>query len=204
VRPKLHPGPYRAFIDDLLSGKVKAEKLKDTGGGPWTYDDPTEDDVVALGGLYISLNGTDPGLPVVAGGLGYGTWARVAQGRLLLGVDENTAGQNAANLTLGAASTTPTGTVSAPTFTGSSVASQSLSAGTPAGTIAAHATTTDSNTTGGTNKVTGSTHTFVGSALAAHAHNVTAAGTVSAPTFTGTPMPLIPPSLTVYMWTRTA
>ncbi len=56
----------------------------------------------------------------------------------------------------------------------------------------------------GVGTLAASAPTFTGSALPVHGHTLTPAGTVSAPTFTGTPMPLIPPSLTVYMWTRTA
>lgn len=109
-------------------------------------------------------------------------------------------GQNAtvfANLAAvgGAESVTPTGTVSAPTFTGTAaIATNAVSAGTPAGSINAHTTAADSTTTGGTAKVTGpGTHTFTGSALGTHQHTLTPAGTNSAPTFTGGSHTNLPP-----------
>lgn len=97
----------------------------------------------------------------------------------------------------GAESVTPTGTVAAPTFTGTaSIATSAVSAGTPAGTINAHTTAGDSNTTGGTAKVTGpGTHTFTGTALGTHQHTLTPAGTNSAPAFTGAAMSVVQPSL---------
>lgn len=99
----------------------------------------------------------------------------------------------------------PAGTVSQPDFTGTPTQTNSVSAGTPAGTINNHTTANDSNTTGGTAKVTGpGTHTFTGSALPGHTHSVTAAGSVSQPTFTGTPMSVMNPYVVVYFWKRVA
>lgn len=101
----------------------------------------------------------------------------------------------------------PAGTVAAPTFTGSSVTTSAVSAGTPAGTnstttsgstaisataTAAVAVTTGSGNSMATNAHTHPTHThtvpaetFTGSAMATHTHTDTAAGTNSAPAFTG-------------------
>lgn len=189
-------GDYSKFMAKLLKGELKAVRLREPDG---VYEDP---DVIAVGGIYETTSAVDPGLAQAAGGLGYGAWQRFGNGRVLVGVDETNGAIDAADKTTGAASATPAGTNSAPVFTGSSVASQSVSAGTPAGTVGAHATTTDSNTTGGTNKVTGSTHTFTGSALAAHAHNVTASGVVSAPTFTGAALSVMQPSIAVFRWRR--
>lgn len=46
--------------------------------------------------------------------------------------------------------------------------------------------------------------TFTGSALSAHSHTVTPTGTVAAPTFTGSATSVVQPYLCVYMWQRTA
>lgn len=192
--PKPWHGSYARFLDALLAGQCKPLRLHDQTGQyeEWEH-------VIPVGGLYLSAVSTDPGLAQAAGGLGYGSWSRYAQGRCVVGADSSgwTAGTER-----GAETVTPNGTCSAPSFTGSSVASQSVSAGTPAGTVGAHTTAADSNTTGGTAKVTGGTHTFTGTAMAAHAHNVTAAGTVSAPTFTGQAMSVVQPSIAVYVWRR--
>ena len=89
---------------------------------------------------------------------------------------------------------TPAGTVAAPVFIGSSVTTSAASAGTPAGTVAAIAATA---TTGfsAVGAATGTlvatephTHpapAFVGSVLGTHTHTNTAAGTNSAPAFSG-------------------
>jgi hypothetical protein len=111
----------------------------------------------------------------------------------------------------GSDTVTPAGSVAAPVFTGNSVTSSAVSAGTPAGTnaaitagtpagtISALTTGADSSTTGGVAKAiaqtptfTGSAlgthnHTFTGSAMGTHTHATTATGTNSAPAFTGTP-----------------
>lgn len=90
-------------------------------------------------------------------------------------------------VTGGAPTHTPAGTVSAPTFTGGSNTTSSVSAGTPAGTINAHTTDTLLLAAGATTFLTGpTTHTFTGSALSGHTHSVTPTGTNSTPTFTGT------------------
>lgn len=46
--------------------------------------------------------------------------------------------------------------------------------------------------------------TFTGNALGTHQHTLTPAGTVSAPTFTGTPTSVLQPYIVVRMWKRTA
>ena len=101
------------------------------------------------------------------------------------GVDPGTTG--------GSATTTATGSVAAPTFTGSSVTSGATGAGTPAGTIDAHTTNVFTGT-GATTLLTGpTTHTFTGSAMGTHTHSVSAAGTNSAPAFTGNAVNSEPP-----------
>jgi hypothetical protein len=86
----------------------------------------------------------------------------------------------------GADSITPAGSISALTFTGTSVNSQAITAGTPSGTISALTTGADSSTTGGVAKAIAQTPIFTGSALGTHLHTVTAAGTINTPAFTGT------------------
>jgi hypothetical protein len=103
----------------------------------------------------------------------------------------------------GGGSYTPAGTVSAPTFTGSSATTSATSGGTPAGTISApvFTGTPQTFTTGligiavGTAMLTPNPYTpagtvsaptFTGSALSEHTHTLSATGTISAPTFTGT------------------
>lgn len=46
--------------------------------------------------------------------------------------------------------------------------------------------------------------TFSGSSLSAHSHTMTPAGTVTAPTFTGSPTSVVQPYLCVFIWQRTA
>lgn len=111
----------------------------------------------------------------------------------------------------GSNSYTPAGSVSAPTFTGNSVSTSAVSAGTPAGTngtVTAAATGTKFSTSSsgtaalsafngttvasGANTLTIPAETFTGSALGTHSHTVTATGTNSAPSFTGTGATLQP------------
>jgi hypothetical protein len=172
-------GGYREFVDALLDGTITAERLYESGGA-LEYDDPEAPDVTAIGGIYLSVSSADPGLPAVSGGLGYGTWARFGRGRVLVGVDEPDADWQTPELEQGAKTTASAGTVSQPSFTGtSSQATSAISAGTPSGTCSAP--------------------TFTGSALSAHGHTFTGdavAGTLvsagtpdgscSAPAFTGT------------------
>ncbi len=89
--------------------------------------------MIPVGGIHISILPANP-----AAGFGYGVWARVAKGRVLVGVDETDGELNDAEIEIGSKTATPAGTNSTPTFTGSSAQStSSVSAGTPAGTVAA-------------------------------------------------------------------
>lgn len=184
---------YKSFLDKLIIGAVKAEKLieKDCNGQVcFDYIDPEAPDVVAIGGLYLSLNNTDPGLTSASGGLGYGSWQRIAKGKTLIGVDEGDSDFNLPNLTMGGKTVVPSGTVSQPSFTGtSSQSTSSDSAGTPSGTVSqptftgsalsshTHAFTgnavNSSLVSAGTPAGTNSTPTFTGSALATHTHTFT-------------------------------
>ena len=121
------------------------------------------------------------------------------KGRVPVGLDAAQTEFDVMGKTGGAKTSTSSGTVAAPTFTGTSaIATSAVSAGTPAGTINAHTTAADSTTTGGTAKVTGpASHTFTGSALGTHSHTLTPTGTNSAPAFTGAAQPILPPYLVV-------
>lgn len=92
--------------------------------------------MIAVGGVYMSAVNLNPGLPQVAGGLGYGSWARIAQGKAIVGLDESDTDFQTAESTTGSKTRTPTGTVSQPSFAGtSSQATSAVSAGTPSGTV---------------------------------------------------------------------
>jgi hypothetical protein len=205
------PPNYADFIDRLLKGKIKAVRLNDALS---TWEDP---DMIAVGGIYETFSAVDPGLSQTAGGLGYGAWARIAEGRVLMGVT----GAAAAGVELGQASVVPQGSVAAPVFTGAALAShthtyaqvpnhvhvETLQGGTAASTTGTHIMA--SAATGGAlrNAATSTANPTGGVATATTAGpsaTLTPAGTVSAPSFTGASHTLIQPSLTVYMWTRTA
>jgi len=96
-------------------------------------------------------------------------------------------------------------TVSAGTPAGTNTA---VSAGTPTGTIAWPAgvptNSTVNFTPAGTIAWPAGVPTFAGSALSNHDHAITAAGTVSQPTFTGAASSVLQPYIVVYFWKRTA
>lgn len=98
----------------------------------------------------------------------------------------------------GSTSYTPAGTNSVPIFTGNQVNTSAVSAGTPTGTVdvASGAVTAETGTFVEAADAV-HTHGFTGDALAAHQHTVTATGSVSAPTFTGTPATIQPPFVKV-------
>jgi hypothetical protein len=169
------------------------------------YTNPEPDidlsSVWPIGSVFTSTLSTNPAVL-----LGFGTWSAFGAGRVLVGLDASDPSFDVALETGGSKTSTPTGTVSQPTFTGTAnIASSAVSAGTPAGTINAHTTAADSTTTGGTAKVTGpGTHTFTGSALGTHQHTLTPAGTVSQPSFTGAAQSVLPPYIVVFFFTRTS
>lgn len=111
--PKPWHGSYARFLAALLAGQCKPLRLHD---GTGEYEEAEH--VIPVGGLYLSAVSTDPGLPQVAGGLGYGAWARYAQGRCVVGANDT---NWAAGTESGAETATPNGTCSAPSFTGNPI-----------------------------------------------------------------------------------
>lgn len=80
---------------------------------------------------------------------------------------------------------TPAGTNGTASFTPAGT-NAAITAGTPAGTVSALTTVADSTTSGGTAKAGAQTPTFSGSALGTHTHTFTgSSGTVPAEVFTG-------------------
>ena len=69
-------------------------------------------------------------------------------------------------------------------------------------------TASSSNPAGGVASITPAgtvaAPTFTGSALGTHSHTLTPSGTCSAPTFTGQQHSLMPPSITAFTWKRVA
>lgn len=110
-----------------------------------------------VGSIFMSAVSTNP-----ATLLGFGTWTAFGTGRMPVGFDAGDPNFDTDGETGGANTATPTGSVSAPAFTGtSSQATSAVSAGTPTGTVAAPV--------------------FTGNAMATHAHELpfqkTAGGT---------------------------
>ncbi len=209
--------------------------------------------VYPVGSIYISVNSTNPGTSLGVGTwVAFGA-GRVPvgfdAGQIEFDTDEQTggsmtatpAGSNSAPVFTGSANQntsavsagTPAGSNSAPTFAGaplgnhahelpvqlvSGTVSRQLAStvfGTGTSRAAQSQQTETANTTSaavalsqavsaGTPAGTVSAPTFTGSALGTHQHTLTPAGTVSAPAFTGSALPVVQPYITVRMWKRTA
>lgn len=127
--------------------------------------------IYPVGCLKFSADNVNPGT-YLAGT----TWALWGPGRVLVCFDSNDTQFDAAEETSGAKTVAAAGSVSQPTFTGSSASTSAVSAGTPAGTVAAPTFTGDvvSSTavSAGTPAGTNSVPTFTGSPLATHAHEL--------------------------------
>jgi len=175
------------------------------GGVPQTVDQPEESvdpETGILTALPVGfiLGTVDPRDP--AEYLGYGTWERFGIGKVLVGVDEDDVDFDTVEETGGAKTATPTGTNSAPTFTGAALGTHSHGVGTLAAD--SHGVTTQTAATGvDFEAVTAiDDHALSGSTDAVSAG--TPAGTVSAPTFTGDPVSVVQPFVSVYYFKRTA
>jgi hypothetical protein len=157
-----------------------------------------------IGSVFISVLSTDP-----ATLLGFGTWSAIGAGRVLVGQNVADTDFDVLEETGGAKTVASAGSVAAPAFTGTQA---SLThSGTAVADHAAHTHSVTSNVAVGdhaahthavTSNVAVGNHTFTqptiswpagvpthsGTAIsdhAAHTHTVTAAGTNSAPAFTG-------------------
>ena len=114
-----------------------------------------------VGSIHISVSPTNPAIS-----LGFGTWVAFGTGRVLIGLDATNPQFDVVEEIGGALTVPATGTNSAPVFTGTPVASEAISAGTPTGSNSAP--------------------TFTGSSASTGAVSAgTPTGSVAAPTFTG-------------------
>jgi microcystin-dependent protein len=211
--PKPWSGDYAGFMRRLLNGEIKPVRLREDDD---VYEEP--EDMIPVGGLYLSAVDTNPGLGQLEGGLGYGQWSRYAAGRCLVGVDDGNPTWAAGNMT-GSITATPQGSCSAPTFTGAALPSHTHSytqvpnhvhvetaqGGTTASTTGTHLMT--SAATGGSarNAATSTANPTGGVATAntnGPSATLTPSGTCSAPTFTGQSMSIVQPSIAVFVWRR--
>lgn len=166
--------PLSGSCNDVLRGD----------GSVGTPTNPTLDEVVdalyPVGSIYLSTLSTNP-----ATLLGRGTWVAFGAGRALVGLDSGDADFNAAEKTGGAKTVAAAGTVAAPTFTGTQATISH--SGTAVADHAAHTHAVTSNVAVADHAA--HTHAVTSNVAvadhASHTHSVTAAGTNSAPTFTG-------------------
>jgi hypothetical protein len=96
-------------------------------------------EALPIGFVFIAVVNTDPNTL-----LGYGTWASIGSGRVLVGVNASDSDFDAAEKTGGAKTVASTGTVAAPVFTGSALGTHLHGVGTYA--VAAHAAHTHAYT----------------------------------------------------------
>jgi hypothetical protein len=217
---------------------VRLAEVVDDGTGPatiaGTYTNPTitldadgkitaaasgaaGGEAFPVGSLFVAVVPTSP-----ATLLGYGTWSAIGTGQVPVGVDSGDAAIDAAEKTTGAKTVAAAGSNSAPTFSGSALAShdhdytqivththgmtvlcaRSAATGADSSLVNAIADTSATviaplitDTPVETNQETCTTTADSAG---------TPAGTVSAPTFTGSATSVVQPSFAVYFWKRTA
>jgi hypothetical protein len=110
---------YRWVIQHYLNQGTDALGVQAIETSPDTWDidsiliSQASGAEIAVNGIYISINETNPSVA-----LGYGTWIRFANGRCLIGVDETDTPVNAPLLEIGAKTSVSTGSINAQTFTG--------------------------------------------------------------------------------------
>ncbi len=160
-----------------------------------------------VGSVFLSVVATDP-----ATLLGFAsTWTQIAGGRAIFG--QGSAPFDAAGNTGGASTATPTGTVSAPVFTGAALAvhAHELPFKKASGATGALSMVPQSVFGSGTSRASESvsaapTNSTTSSAVAlSEAKSAgTPAGTNSAPTFTGSSGSVLNPYFVLYVWKRTA
>ncbi len=123
---------------------------------------PSSSEAFPVGAVYINVTGVNP-----ATELGYGTWSAFGAGRMLIGYDSGTPAFATALATGGAYTNTPTGTISAPTISGSTAAESSHTHSVTSNVaVAAHSFTQP------TLSWPAGVPTFAGNALAAHQHEL--------------------------------
>lgn len=210
---------YPEFLASLLSEAVHPLRLYDELGpvqtGPpgllGTYEEDIH--VIPIGGIYISTVDTDPGFTQANGGVGYGAWVRTSLGRALVGVDEADPDWDMGGEEAGFKLETPTGVVSAPTFTGAPMAVHTHELPFSKNDLATgqmkvlSPTVFGSGTSRVPQSITAAPAANTVTAPVALAESRTAgtpAGTVSAPDFVGDLMSVVQPSFAVFIWRRTA
>jgi hypothetical protein len=131
----------------------------------------------AVGSIYVSVSATNP-----ATLFGFGTWVEIAAGRLLVGLNSGDTDFDTVEEVGGAKTVQKSGTVSQPTFTGTTnqATNQASAGSTQAGSTASTKT------------------------LRTHTHTITFTGTVSQPTFTGDSNSVVQPYFVVHFYKRTA
>jgi len=144
-----------------------------------------------VGSIFLSAVATDP-----AALLGFGTWTAIGAGRVLVGQDAAQTEFDTLGETGGSKTSTPSGTVSQPTFAGDPLATHSHATGTLAASahtgtaVADHASHTHTytdvpnhthvlNAQGGTTAATTGTHIMTSTAVGGSARAVTAGDAVA-------------------------
>ena len=169
------------------------------GGGGLTIDQ-----IYPVGSIYMSTANVNPSTFILNT-----TWVQLQDTFLLAAGSTYTAGD-----TGGSATHTPSGTVSQPTFTGTSATTSSVAISSNQMPSHSHQLTASPYadwrnsasqfaTEGGSQSQYNATTKSTGGGQG-HSHTVTVSGEVSQPTFTGSAMDTMPPYLAVYMWERTA
>ena len=185
------------YINEMWKNLILERGVPQTVDQPPAAVDPGTGILTALPVGFI-LGTVDPRNPVDY--LGYGTWERFGVGKVLVGVDEADTDFDTVEETGGAKAVTPTGTNSAPTFTGAALAGHAHGAGTLA--VAAHAPTTLGVTAGADFNAVTAIDAHVVSGSTDSVSGGTPAGTVSAPTFTGAEHSIVQPYVAVFYFKR--
>lgn len=160
-----------------------------------------------VGSVYTSVVSTNPG------SIFGGTWTAIAAGKTLVGLDAVDAAFDTAEEIGGSKTGTPTGTNSAPTFTGAALAGHahelpfSKAAGATGALKMLAGSVFGTGTSRAPESISAAPTSNTTPAAVAMSQSVSAGtptGTVTAPVFTGAAMSVVQPYLVVYFWKRTA